>query len=157
MGFDYTFRTAENTRDIRRGFDFLAKQDLGYPRYNEWLQRIEPEFFSGWKILIMALSESVVVGDLVVQPHKKLERVREIKNLRTHHEFRDRYFARFMLRQAERGLGKDFDLIMADAREDQIGVRRFFRQAGYREVAVVNLYDSIPDVVLVKGVLAKTD
>lgn len=151
MRFDYSFRTAEDLRDVRRLIDFLANQDLGYPRYDEWVQKAEAELFSGWKTGIMALNGGVVVGDLVFQQHKQLSRVREIKNLRVDPRVSDRYFARFMLKQAEVGLGRDFDLVMVDARKDQSGVRRFFRQSGYSEVAVLNLYDnSSLDVVLTK-------
>lgn len=152
MNFNFSFRTAEETRDLKKIIDFLAKQDLGYPGYDEWVQRAEAELRMGWKTGILALSEGRVVGDLIYQAHKTMPRVRELKNLRVHPEVRDRYFARFMLRQAELGLGTEFDLILCDARETQVEPIRFLASCGYRQIAKLNLYDEHSlDVVMAKA------
>lgn len=151
MNFNYSFRTVEDRRDLRKLVDFLANQDLGYPKYDEWVQRTEFELISGWKTGILALNGGKVVGDLVYQQHKEMSRVREIKNLRICPEIKGRYFARFMLKQAELGLGQDFDLIICDARENQVEPIRFMLDSGYKRVAKLNLYeDHSLDVVMTK-------
>lgn len=149
--FDYAFRTADNTRDIVMLRDFLAKQNLGYTRYDEWIQRCENDLFSGYKTAIMAFSDSRLVGDLIFQPHKELKRVRELKNMRVLPELQGNYFARFMLKQAEKGLGIDFDLLMCDVRARETAIRKFMISAGYRETALISLYDNnAEDVVMLK-------
>lgn len=141
MGFDFRFRTVEGTRDVRGLVDFLIKQNLDYPRYDEWVQRAEAELVSGWKTGILALSDGRIVGNLIYQKHKELSRVRELKNMRIHSDLRGRYFARFMLRQAELGLGIDFDLILCDVRESQREIIDFMTIAGYKKIGLVNLYE----------------
>lgn len=151
MGFDFNFRTVEDRRDRLKLIDFLALQDLGYPRYDEWVQRVDAGIEFGWKTGIIALSQGRVVGDLIYQAHKKMPRVRELKNLRIDPAFENRYFGKFMLRQAEIGLGNDFDLILCDARADQLEVIRFMVSCRYKVVAKLNLYDDNLDVVLAKS------
>ena len=149
--FNYAFRTAESTRDIRNLVDFLAKQDLGYPNYDEWTQRCEHELFAGYKTGIMAFSDSRLVGDLIFQPHKTLPRVRELKNMRVTRELQGKYFAKFMLKQAELGLGKDFNMITCDVPEKERAIREFMVSAGYREIAIIPLYSNdARDVVMTK-------
>ena len=149
--FNYTFRTAESSKDIRALRDFIANQNLDYPRYDEWVQRAEHELIIGYKTGIMALSESRIVGNLIFQEDKKLAKVREIKNMRCLEGFRNKYFARFMLRQAETGLGKEFDIILGDIRAEQIEIINFMVSCGYKTIAKVSRYDSDHrDVILAK-------
>ena len=149
--FNFQFRTLDSVSDIGRVIDFLAKQPLGYPNYQDWVQRTEAELQSGYKQAILALSDNQLVGDLVYQPHKQLPRVREIKNLRVHSELRRRDFAHFMLRQAEEHGKDEFDAVMIDSRTDNPSMINFLTFCGYVQIAETNLYDSLcSDVVLMK-------
>lgn len=153
MKFNFNFRTIESMDDLRRGIDFLSKQDLSYPNYNLWVEKAEAELVSGVKTGILAFSEGIVVGDLIYQAHKEFPRVRELKNLRVHPNLRDRYFANFMLKQAEMDLGVDFDSLMIDARENNFQMINFLESAGYNKFEFVNLYENnLRDVVLTKSI-----
>ena len=79
MPFNFNFRTPDTTQDLRQLVNFLMKQDLGYPRYEEWVQRSEHEVEKGDKTPILAFSDGQLVGDVIYQPHKQLPRLREIK------------------------------------------------------------------------------
>ena len=157
MSFDFTFRTPDSTRDLKQLVDFLIKQNLGYPRYEDWVQRTEYEMDIGYKTPIMALSGGKLVGDLIYQPHKQIPRVREIKNLRVHPGFRGRSFAHFMLRQAEVENLDQYDALIVDARADQSEVITLFMHNGYVPLGRRALYDvNTMDVVMIK-VLTKKD
>ncbi|MBD3259814.1 hypothetical protein GF371_04270 [Candidatus Woesearchaeota archaeon] len=152
MGFDFRFRLADSTNDISLLIDFLSLQDLGYPKYQDWVQRAEQELYGGQKTGILAFSNNRLVGDLVFQPHKELPRTRELKNIRVHPKLRGRYFANFMLRQAEIEGRDDYDLILCDARTDQHAMINLLRISGYVPIATVQLYDgNAEDVVMAKS------
>ncbi|MFC1755662.1 hypothetical protein ACFL96_20120 [Thermoproteota archaeon] len=151
MSFNFTFRTPDTTQDIRQLVDFLMKQHLGYPGYEDWVQRSEVEIDSGYKVPIMAFSEGHLVGDLIYQRHKELPRVREIKNIRIHPGVRRRDFAHFMLKQAERDNPEQYDALICDARSDQRDIINLLRLSGYRPIGSAPLYDSnTPDIIMVK-------
>ena len=99
--FDFNFTSLQDMKQLRELVDFIHLQDLGYPRYHDWVAKAESELFSGYKGAIIAYSESRVVGNLIFQPHKGISTLLEIKNLRVHQKLRGRDFARFMLRQLE--------------------------------------------------------
>lgn len=151
MPFDFAFRSVASTREIKATLDFLARQDLKYPKYDEWVQRVEAELFSGQKRAALAYSCGVLVGDVIWQPHKQLPRVREIKNLRVSPKARGRYLAQFLLRQAECEDRQDYDALIGDVRENQPSVIRFMQSMGYQAVAKLNLYEENQrEVVLFK-------
>jgi len=157
-GFNFQFRHPDSVSDIHRVIDFLAKQPLGYPKYCAWVQRTEAELQTGYKQVIMALSDNHLVGDLVYQKHKQLPRVREIKNLRVHPELRRRDFAHFMLRQAEEHERQKFDALLIDSRTDNPSMIEFLTFCGYTPIAQTPLYDSnCPDVVMIKSFNARTE
>jgi hypothetical protein len=90
-----------------------------------------------------------LVADLLWQPHKSLDGLLEIKNIRVHPNVRLRDFGRFMLKQAE--LTPGFRGSICDVREDQPRVLQFMVRCGYSVAATVPLYDSERnDIVLVK-------
>lgn len=152
------FRTPDSTQDLKQLVDFLIKQDLGYPQYEDWVQRSEHEIDRGYKVPILAFSDNHLVGDLIYQPHKQLPRVWEIKNLRIHPEWRGRAFAHFMLRQAEVEAGDQYDAIVVDARTDQKDVIGLFLHEGYIPLGQRTLYDSnAVDVIMVKSFDKKSE
>jgi len=150
---NYEFYTPATSRDLRAGIDFLAAQDLSYPDYRQvWVPKVEHECISGWKTIILARTHGVVIGDVVFQQHKGLARVREIKNLRIYPDFRDRFFAAFLLKQAEKEKPEDYDAIVADVRENQPEIVRFMLRQGYRVIAVQSLYEKDrQEVILAKA------
>jgi len=150
-GFNFRFRLIESMLDVSLAIDFLSKQDLRYPHYDDWVQRTEHEIKAGYKQAILAFSGHHLVGDLVYQPHKELSRVREAKNMRIHPQLRRRDFAHFMLRQVEEQDKEEFDAIMMDVRTDNQGPINFLTFCGYTPIAQVNLYDrNCQDVIMVK-------
>lgn len=149
MGFDFRFQLVEIRSEISRLIDFLRLQDLGYPNYSDWVERTRVEIADGHKKAVVALSNGILVGDLVFQQHKQLPWVREIKNLRVHPDLRSRGFARFMLRQVEVEEG-DYSAIVVDARENQTALIALLKREGYMPLGCVNLYDDVKDVVMIK-------
>ena len=101
MGFYFEFKQADSERDIVRAVNFISKLHFGYPNYDDWVQKAEAELFQGYKKAILALSDKKIVGDLIYQPHKNIQGVLEIKNLRVHEKLRKRDFGHFMLKQPE--------------------------------------------------------
>ena len=157
MSFNFAFRTPGSTQDLKQLVDFLMKQDLGYPGYEDWVQRAEYEIDKGYKIPVLAFSEGTLVGDVIYQPHKQLPRIREIKNIRVHPEVRGRAFAHFMLRQAEAENSDQFDALIVDARADQNDVITLLLRNGYTPLGQRALYGANSvDVIMVKMLDTKT-
>lgn len=52
MSFNFTFRGLSEHKDLKELVDFLIKQNLGYPRYDDWVQRTEHEIERGYKTSI---------------------------------------------------------------------------------------------------------
>ena len=141
MPINFTFRSVEGRRETTQLIDFLSKQSLGYPNYDEWVQRAEYEVLEGQKKAILAKSNGHIVGDIIWQQHKTLPGTRELKNLRVHPEFRNRYFASFLLRQAEVEELGTYDKLRVDAREDQEEMIRLMLKNGYFIEGTENLYE----------------
>ncbi len=153
--FDFTFKTLSSNRDLKKLVDFLMVQDLGdsrYPNYEDWVQRCEYELDIGYKTAVLAFSYGKLAGDLIYQPHNEMPSVRELKNLRVDPNYRERNFARFMLRQAEVEDSRSFDLILCDVRASQRPLIYLLTSLGYRTIQTVSLYEpNTLDVVMVKN------
>ena len=154
---DYSFHSLQYTRDVPRLLDFLHGQEMGYPRFDEWLQRTEHELIAGYKQVIIAESDRRVVGDAIFQPHKEIPPLLEIKNMRVHGEFRMRHFGGFMMRQIEiYAREQGFHGLIGDIRADQGNVKNFLIAQRFTEAVTLSLYDSsVPDTVMVKFLKAK--
>jgi len=147
---DITIRDAKDRQDIKCAEEFLLKQDLGYPQYEDWVQTAMGEIEQRYKTCLLAYSGGTLVADLVYQPHKELGLFRELKNLRINPIWRMRGLARFMIKQAE----VDTDGLMGivcDVREGETEVIGFLSVLGYQKIAGVSLYDShAKDIIMVK-------
>lgn len=151
MSFNFSFRFAEDTKDILNLERFLLKQELNYPNYGDWVFRAKQELLSGYKKSILAFSDGFLVGNLIYQPHKDLPRVRELKNLRVHPKLRERYFGAFMLKQAEKENQNEYDAIICDTRTDRIQIVNLLKNFGYETLLKIPLYDSnIEDMIMIK-------
>ena len=154
MSFNFQFRSVEDGKDIERLVNFLMVQDINYPNYQDWVEKARAEIIMGWKSGVIAVSNGIILGDVIWQPHKELPRIREIKNMRVHISVRKRYFARFLMKQAEAEGRKDYDLLMCDLREDHPEKKpliRMLTSMAYRELYAVNLYDpGVKDIVMIK-------
>lgn len=151
MGFDFTFRLADSIKDLSGLTDFLIKQDMGYPFYEDWVLRAMSEIEMGYKKAIMAFSEKKLVGDLIYQRHKDFPRMRELKNIRIHPSLRKRYFANFMLKQAEVDKPDDYDVIICDVRSDQPAMINLLKISGYTSLTTTCLYDkNVKDIIMIK-------
>lgn len=136
---------------MQRLTNFLISQDLGYPNYDEWIQRAEAEVESGWKTAVLAFYEGHLIGDLISQPHKEIPGFLELKNMRVHPDFRGRYFAKFMLRQAELDFGAGKDAIICDVPADQPNIIEFMQTCGYSPILITPLYSaSRKDIIMLK-------
>ncbi len=153
MIFDFRFREIDSTADIKKLIDFIRQQHLNYPDYHSWVQRAEAELYTEYKQAVMAFSDRTLVGNVIYQPHKQIQGVLELKNLRVHPELRRRDFGHFMLRQAEteaRNSGR-YSLMMIDTRADQKDMLALLIFSGFREIGRTSLYDSgSEDVMLAK-------
>jgi len=145
-------RTITNKKDLGRLRNYLLHQGLWYPDYEPWVEEVcIPDIEREWKTGILALCDGKVVGDAIYQPHKKLPRTREFKNMRIQSEFRRRDLGHFLLRQVEEEDSKSFDRIIldVDAREER--TVHFLQFCGYRPILQQPLYSSHNvDVVMVK-------
>lgn len=151
MGFDFSFRQIDTRKDLKILVDFLMKQALGYPNYENWVQRSEYELDIGYKHAILAFSNGHLVGNLVYQPHKELPRIIEYKNLRVHPEVRNRSFARFMLKQPEAEYRGQCDAVLADTRTDLPEMIAILRSEGYVPLVRSPLYDpNVEDLTMIK-------
>ena len=152
MAFNFSFREIGNTRDIRDLTKFISAQDLGYPDYDAWVQRTEAELFDGSKQVVMAFSDSHLVGDIIYQDHKELPQMLEVKNLRVHPYFRIRSFGGFMLRQSEvEASRRSYQGVIVDTRPEQTDVVQFLSKQGYIPIATGPLYEgNSPDITLMK-------
>ena len=151
MPFHFTFRQLEESKDVRMLVNFIASQQLGYPRYDEWVQKTEAEISSGQKSAVLALSDGVLVGDLIYQGHRSLPGFLELKNFRVHPRFRVREFGRFMLRQVEVEGRSSYMAVICDVRPERKDVVSFLTSCSYTPVIQGPLYDSnVPDVSFIK-------
>ncbi len=148
--FRFVFTGLESSKQMRDLIDFLVLQNLGYPRYNEWVERTEAELTCGYKKAVLALSEGQIVGNVVYQPHKQLSGLLEIKNLRVDAGYRMRHFGAFMLRQVE-AENTGFIGAIGDIRPGQEHTLRFMESCGYKTIASIDLYDGQKEMVIAKG------
>ena len=149
--FNYEFKQANSTKEIAMVRDNMALQDLRYPKFQEWKEKAWYQLLDGDKTAYMGLSDGILVAQLIIQPHRELDRVREFKNFRVHPAFRDMYFGKLLEKQGEQGLGIDYDMIICDARAKETGTIRFMKSCGFEEVATLPLYeDSELEVILTK-------
>jgi len=156
MSFNFQFSSLQDTRELKGLISFLAKQDLNYPHYDEWVQKTEYELDAGYKKAIMAFSAGKLVGDLVYQNHKEISRFLEIKNMRIHPDLKLRDFARFMLKQAEVETSGKYDAIIVDCHSNQSDVIKFLESCNYWPIKSIPLYDKNNlEVVFVKFMKSK--
>ena len=72
--------------------------------------------------------------------------------MRVHPFFRDRYFARFMLKQAE-AENKNYDAIICDAPSEFPEIIRFMESCGYFPILQKPLYDNNePEIIMIKPI-----
>ena len=148
MPIDFAFRSI-GPRNLDSATQFIASQDLGYPRYEKWIEKMRSELSFGIKHGILAYSNGIIVGDVVFQEYKQARGILEMKNIRIHPNLRGRNFASFMLKQAEFELPNS--AVIVDARASQTDMINFLTKQGYSPIAQVSLYDSNnQDVVMVK-------
>lgn len=148
---NFNFRLVESKRDLSFLVNFLITQGLNYPNYESWVQKAEHEIDQGYKKAILAFSDDYLAGNLIYQPHKELPRVKELKNMRIHPSVRRRYFAQFILKQAEVDERERYDLILCDVRSSQTGVISLLRSMGYQTLVTTSLYDqNNMDTIMIK-------
>lgn len=145
-------------KQFRHLMDFLSKQCLDYPNYNQWLEKTEFEISLGTKSALIAYSDKSIAGDIVWQFHKTIPLLVELKNIRISEKVRERYFASFMLKQVEWSVKECCSGLIVDCRENQLEMKSFLANQGFVPIAVLNLYEKCKkDVCLVKFFDQKRD
>jgi|SRR3989344_3249866 len=142
MNIDFSVRQVDDSRDLKLLRNFLHNHELGYPRYDEWVDcTCAPEIENGYKRGIIALHENKIVGDMIWQPHKELPRTTEGKNLRIHPGVRGRGLAYFLMRQCESESRAISDTLLVDVPGDQQDVKMFLLRYGFSVLYQAHLYD----------------
>ncbi len=158
MSFDFHFTTLRDSHELGDLIAFMHRQDLGYPRYHEWVDRARTELAAGYKGSILAYSGGRLAGNLVFQPHKTVTSLLEIKNLRIHDQYRGRDFARFMVRQLEVEAQGNYDALIGDVREERHQLLVFMQSLGFIPIHTISLYEEEKrEVVIVKFLRRKKD
>ena len=148
---DFHFRSLYDTKDLKKLVDFLIKQNLNYPNYEDWVLRTKEEIISEYKTALIGYSDNKIIANIIYQPHKQLNRIREIKNMRIHPNVRRRYVGAFLLRQAEIENRDNYDAIICDMRSNHKGVFNILTFMGYRPICNKSLYDpNNTDMVMMK-------
>lgn len=148
MPIDFTFRTI-GPRNLDSSFKFIKEQDLGYPNYDRWTEKTKYEIMSGTKQGYALYYYGSITGDAIFQPHKQIEGLIEIKNVRIHPKLRQRRCASFMLKQIE--FEMPWEAIIVDARASQIDIINLMVSQGYLPIAKTFIYDPHnQDIILIK-------
>ncbi len=148
MSFNYSFHLAEDKKEVEQMERFMRLQPFNYPFYNDWVSRTKEEVLAGWKNAILFFSDDFLVGDLIYQPHKTWNRIREMKNVRVHPKFQRIGGAYFMIKQAEMHKPEEFDAVIVDTHSDNIPITSLLKTMGYEEVARATLYDKNTEEVI---------
>ena len=149
--FKFEFKPVSDKKDLINLRDFLVSQSLGYPGYEDWIERSMFEIELEYKKTVLAYFNNEIVGDIIVQPEKEMDKVLELKNARVHPSIRGRHVMSFLMKQAEKEYAKGFEMILVDVRTTQKDMLGFFRSYGFREITKIPLYEkSVPEVVMVK-------
>ena len=141
--------------DLKRFGQFLRTQNLGYPDYEQWVdRRCLPELDAGYKMAYSVVSNGVIVAGIIFQRHKGLVGTLEIKNLRVDTEFRRRDIAHFLMKQAETfALGERYSQMIADFRAEKEysgRLSRFFQFCGFEVLFQAELYPGGQDFIIAK-------
>jgi N-acetylglutamate synthase-like GNAT family acetyltransferase len=145
---------------LRTLIDFMASQNLGYPHYDDWLQKTESQLERGEKKAILAFSDGRLVANLISQTSRDsgLGLLREIKNARVHPEMRDRYFMKFMLRQLAKECEVGYNGMIGDVRTNQADTIGYLIQEGFIPIARTTLYEStMEEVTLFKPLMREAE
>ena len=157
MSFNFSFRFADDEKDIMKVAEFLGRQPWGYPHYMDWVQRTREELLSGWKRSILALSDGISVGNLVFQPHKDFPAYfLELKNMRVHPKLQGRYFGVFMLRQAEVEGRRNYQGAICDTHSANLPVINLLNFMGYRELFRAPIYRGDSEEVILGKTFGRT-
>lgn len=113
-----------------------------YPDFLDWAEKAYKELKSENKRALLALFGKDIVGVMIYQRHKKFQDVLELKNLSVRPDYRGRYVASFLLRNAEIEGRKEFhsEHVIADAKARNLAVRLFMVKHGYRVTGKEDLY-----------------
>jgi ribosomal protein S18 acetylase RimI-like enzyme len=153
MKLDISFRVPRDRNDLTALTYFLLAQDLGYPRYGDWVGRTGQQIESGDKEAVLGFNGYELVSCCIYQPHKEIPRFVEVKNLRVAEGFRTRYFGRFLLRQVEYAARGKYDALIGDVRPTKIEIVKFLEDYGFQRLCFYSLYErGVPDLVMVKWI-----
>ena len=83
-----------------------------------------------------------MIADLIYQRHKENPDFIELKNLRVHPIVRDRYCAKFMLRQVEVENRNKYKAIICDCPANRPDIFRFMESCGYHALITRTLYNN---------------
>ena len=155
MGFHYEFRSLESERDAKNMISWMRQRPLDYKNFNDWVDKIEHEIFSGYKQAILGFcrenNQPQLVSYLLFQQHKQLPFL-EFKSLRVDEKVQDQYFGSFSLRQGEvEAKKRKLNGIICDVRENRANVIGMLLRNGFSPIATTSLYESAKkDIIMLK-------
>lgn len=154
MSFDFRFNTVEKKIDLSDMLLYSRNLSLNYPKYDDWMQKVEYQVINGEKTAIVARLNGVVCGVLIYQPSKDIKGFLDLKQIRVSEFARGRHVGTFLLKQMEQEAKGKYSAIKVDARVEKHDVAGLFAANGYIPIAKIPIYESgEEDVVFVKPLL----
>lgn len=156
---NFVFTTDETCSRADEVVDYLRGPRLwiparDYPDFSEWIDRTHGQLKSEEKRALLALSYGNVVGAIIYQAHKTIDKALEVKNITVRPDQRGRHIASFLLRNAEIEGAADFGSthVLVDTKLRNYPVQAYLRRNGYSVKENTDLYrlGSGDDVVFTK-------
>lgn len=161
MDGDFYFGSLRDEKELKLLESFLLSQPMDYPSYEEWVRNVcIPEIDLGWKKTVLAFYRNYrdwqLVGNAIYQPAKEsqLPSTLHFKNMRVKEELRREGIASFLIKQVEKAaLAEGLEYVILDFREGRKDILGLFLWHSYQHLFTRSLYDSNPDVVMVKNII----
>lgn len=136
-----TWARADEIVDYLRGPRLWIPQ-ADYPDFDDWASKVHVQLKSEEKRAVVAFVAGRVAGAIIYQRHRKQADALEIKNVTVRPDVQGRYFASFLLRNAEVEGARDFKVrsVVVDAKARNMGIRQFLIKNGYLPVGIEDLY-----------------
>lgn len=136
-----TWARADEIVDYLRGPRLWIPQ-TDYPDFDDWAAKVHAQLKSEEKRAVVAFVQGVVAGAIIYQRHRGDVDSMEIKNVTVRPDVQGRYFASFLLRNAEVEGARDFGVrsVIVDAKARNVGIRAFLLKNGYLPSGTADLY-----------------
>lgn len=136
-----TWARADEVVDYLRG-PRLWVPKIDYPDFDDWIAKVHAQLKSEEKRAVLAFVGGVVAGAVVYQRHQTRSDTLEVKNLTVRPDVQGRFFASFLMRNAEVEGASDYGIrsVVVDAKARNLAIRAFLHKNGYQALGVEDLY-----------------